>query len=494
MLKGRKTITALVLAVLMPAVAGGQEVAEVVEIGQEQEQEQEQEVTDGLVPPARVFSGPVKRTVSSSKQFHIYADTQRLRAAFAVYAEEVKRDYLRMLKAKDDWGYPIVVRVVADRIGSGREAVRSRTEEVVGAGFRFVIRAELTRDFSREGLREELVRMLMAEHVLRGYESAPANSGVLVPAWLHAGVLEAMSYRKVGRASDVFASIMDRGLMMAVEDLLRGNPARMDSLTEAMWRASSGALVMTLLGQPSGAERFQGMIGRMAVDGGDVDFLLRKSFPGFRASRNGIEKWWALQVATMAQPTVFDLFGPEESEALLVEALQIYYPEEELSAEGTPGEASGAPDGEAVALPAEISVANGWQKCDIADFGKVIARGDVALLVRRNRLALLNLELRAFQLVRPIVAQYREIVGQIAEGKTKGLGERLRLLAAQRADLLADAKAVEDYMNWFEATQMTQWSDGFDRYFDVVRKLEASRPKRLNPISRALDEVERELE
>ena len=62
------------------------------------------------------------------------------------------------------------------------------------------------------------------------------------------------------------------------------------------------------------------------------------------------------------------------------------------------------------------------------------------------------------------------------------------------AVLAADAKAVEDYMNWFEATQMTQWSDGFDRYFDVVRKLEASRPKRLNPISRALDEVERELE
>ena len=116
------------------------------------------------------------------------------------------------------------------------------------------------------------------------------------------------------------------------------------------------------------------------------------------------------------------------------------------------------------------------------------------MLMRRNRLALLNLELKSFQLLRPIIAGYREVVGQIAEGKTKGLAEKLRLLAVRRADLMADAGAVEDYLNWFEATQMDQWSGEFEAYFEAMRKLEAARPKRMNPIPRALDEAERELE
>src|SRR6185295_654054 len=67
---------------------------------------------------------------------------------------------------------------------------------------------------------------------------------------------------------------------------------------------------------------------------------------------------------------------------------------------------------------------------------------------------LLLLAARANPALRPIVQDYHQLVAQLALGKNHGVAARLSDLKSLRTRLVARMIEIDDYMNWFEATQL----------------------------------------
>ena len=53
---------------------------------------------------------------------------------------------------------------------------------------------------------------------------------------------------------------------------------------------------------------------------------------------------------------------------------------------------------------------------------------------------------------------------------------------------------IDDYMNWYEATQMESQSGAFNDYLKAANQSQVSAPKRHDPLSVYLDALEDQIE
>jgi 5'-deoxynucleotidase YfbR-like HD superfamily hydrolase len=90
--------------------------------------------------------------------------------------------------------------------------------------------------------------------------------------------------------------------------------------------------------------------------------------------------------------------------------------------------------------------------------------------------------------LRPIVAEYQQLVALLAKGRRTGLGQRLGRVKSLRAQIVARMNKVDDYMNWFEATQARTGSGVFADYLNAAEKNENT-PRRRDALSVYLDSV-----
>lgn len=202
------------------------------------------------------------------------------------------------------------------------------------------IQVALCESFRFADLREELVRFFLMDYALRNHVNVPLlveqRGSDLIPQWLWAGVSEAVGFREDGEPSELFAAIYQAGTMMGVDDIIKANPDEMSSLSRAVYRASAGGLVLTLLQHDAGPARMRNFIDALASEPQDQEALLRKYFPGVSDSSNSLEKWWALQTALLAKPTSLDIFSIPETEEKLKRALVVAFMEDRAA--GTGGE------------------------------------------------------------------------------------------------------------------------------------------------------------
>ena len=120
---------------------------------------------------------------------------------------------------------------------------------------------------------------------------------------------------------------------------------------------------------------------------------------------------------------------------------------------------------------------------------------DRAAILSGTSLALTKLSIRAHPLYRPLIADYLAVIKDLETGKhLKDLPERLRKTDATTASLRAELSRIEDYLDWFEATQQEEQGDEFRDYLRAEDELKRPPPPRNDPISRYLDEVAREFE
>ena len=95
---------------------------------------------------------------------------------------------------------------------------------------------------------------------------------------------------------------------------------------------------------------------------------------------------------------------------------------------------------------------------------------------------------------RPIAREYQQIVAVLARGKRRGIAKRLSRLEATRKQLAARMSDVDDYMNWFEATQMKSGSGNFIDYLKAVDQSQLSAPRRRDPLSAYVNALEDQFE
>ncbi len=456
-------------------------------------------------PPA-VFRG--------DRQVRLKGGDPYTRAKFSVFLEELRGDFRDLLYKRrpgtptppDFWSVPVQVRLWG---GFGDVHVGEETLTTLRLDQHFAIEMEvqLHDRFDEDAFRLAVVRALLLEMVLAPWVENPGgfpledDAKLKAPEWIAHGFDQILLHRRGGGSGAFYRGLLESGQTMApVEIFSLADAASLDPVRLGIFRASAAAMVEALLGQPDGDAGLRGFLGDLGRPAPPAtEALLRQHFPAFRELDQGLEKWWALELASLGRRQSLDYLDRAETENLLDEALAIRF-------DGAP---SATPDGTPIATPVERA---GWRV--FPGFPKSKSKGKAEspapaafvgtldqfdLYLRRDgvreRLSEAHGRLQVLKrsgspLYRPVFAAYEGGIQRLLKGDTKDLAAEFASIAEMRKKVGETLARAEDYLNHFEAARAPRRSDAFDGYLKTRRALDKAKPKRQDAISRHLDSLE----
>lgn len=277
------------------------------------------------VPPTALSTNKGIHSTSSSGQFIVHGNDLPLRSAFSSRCEEIHDELRQLLRDQQPWVLPVVVLLNSgDAARKADKAVAMTLSEVTHGGFHIQVTVNLRPDLRPTDFRAELVRGLLAERVLR-HQKEPVKRPSILPDWVYTGVMEALDYRKQARPSTLFAAIFKSGKIFGIEEIIEASPTQMDALSKTIYRTSCCALVLALLDQPEGGARLNRFLASLAGDARPERQLLDQAFPSFTTSPASLNKWWALQLASLSRPGMSEPLSADATLAALEDALTLQY-------------------------------------------------------------------------------------------------------------------------------------------------------------------------
>lgn len=281
--------------------------------------------------PTRSDKIPVVTSTSASGQFRVHGNDLSLRSRMSSHLDDIAKELRAALKDGDQHLIPVNV-----RLSQGEEALKTTSAgappvgiqitEVEGGGFHLQLDIRDVPALKLEDIRRETVRILLAERILRGHATAtPPKDRLLLPDWVFTGTLQTLDFRAAERPATMFAAIFKSGRIYGIEEIIEASPMEMDSLSRAIYETSCGALVMALVEQPDGGKRFNKFLNTLPVNPKPERELLNEAFPGFAASTSSLNKWWSLQLASLAKRRAADPLNADETIRALEEAVIIRY-------------------------------------------------------------------------------------------------------------------------------------------------------------------------
>ncbi|PYL26958.1 MAG: hypothetical protein DMF37_00105 [Verrucomicrobia bacterium] len=139
-------------------------------------------------------------------------------------------------------------------------------------------------------------------------------------------------------------------------------------------------------------------------------------------------------------------------------------------------------------------IAETGKPVDLSALARQKASASEKLALNQLSQALLLFIGQANPVLRPVAREYQEIATRLARGKRRGITKRLARLEITRQTLTARMSDIDDYMNWFEATQMESGSGVFADYLRAADQPSAAESRRRDPLSVYLDALEDRLE
>lgn len=274
---------------------------------------------------------PIVSSTSASGQFRVHGNELSLRSRMSSHLDEIASELRAALKDGEAHVIPVNVRLSqgAEAIkltSAGTPPVGVQITEVEGGGFHLQMNICDVPALKLKDIRRETVRILLAERILRGHRTAtPPKERLLLPDWVFTGTLQTLDFRSAERPATMFAAIFKSGKIYGIEEIITASPTEMDSLSRAIYDTSCGALLMALIDQPDGGKRFNKFLNNLAVNPKPERTLLDEAFPGFAASSSSLNKWWSLQLASLAKRRVADPLSADETIKALEQALTIRY-------------------------------------------------------------------------------------------------------------------------------------------------------------------------
>ncbi|PYL57558.1 MAG: hypothetical protein DMF31_10510, partial [Verrucomicrobia bacterium] len=231
-------------------------------------------------------------------------------------------------------------------------------------------------------------------------------------------------------------------------------------------RAYSVAFVQLLLDEGGGHARLAQYVSNISHASNDPIADLKVSFPPLREE---MERKWQSMVARLSEHQTYQFLTFAESERRLDELLQI--------------KVSGG--------------SRNWEPSNPVDLNELARRKlstDEKSAVNQMSQDLLLLIASAHPVLRPVAREYQQIAALLVRGKRRGIAKRLARLNFTRRDLATRMGEIDDYMNWFEATQMDSQSGAFNAYLKAANQSQVSAPRRRDPLSVYLDALEDQVE
>jgi hypothetical protein len=418
-----------------------------------------------------VFAAPVltatpERSVSTSRQFLVYGTDAQLRGVICDLAERTKRDLLKLVDQRDEWATPIIV--LAQYPQANLPECPRAALNVAQTGFGLKLQLELTiaSDVSLPGVRRELLRALLIEMMYRSRTSLPAGTACVPPPdWLLDGIPPEQGEVEGRRLSAILSAPVTARKILSLETFLRLRKfSDLDGPGRSLCGAYSFALVDLLTHTPDGRRRLSRFIVDIPSASDDPMASLGTHFPEL-SDANRAEKAWSLHLARLALSQPFQVLSAEETEKKLNELLIVSF-------------SDGVEE----------------RKYRLDEFAKFIrhAAAKVALTQCARDLSLFATH--ANPIYRLVIGDYARIATGLAQGRRNGMAERLARLSAAREALVTTVEAIDDYLNWFEATKSLHPSGVFADYLRAAEWTTAPERRKRDPISVYLDVLEAEFQ
>lgn len=281
------------------------------------------------VPSSPLRTGPAKTgsSTSTSGQFIVHGDDLTLRSAFSTKCEEISEELRLLLKDKKPWVLPIVVLLTTgDTAKKADKPISTVISQLTHGGFHLQVNVSMRPGLRPTDVRKELIRALLAERILRDQKEIATKRSLLLPDWLFLGTLEALDYRQRARPSALFAAIFKSGKIYSIEEIIEASASDIDDgLSKIIYQTSCCALVMALLDQPEAGLRVGKFLSALASDPRPERDLLNQWFPNFATTDTSLNKWWALQLATLASPSMAEPLSPTDTFKALDDALTLRF-------------------------------------------------------------------------------------------------------------------------------------------------------------------------
>jgi hypothetical protein len=408
-----------------------------------------------------VRATPPENSVSPSRQFVIYGADAQLRGAVSDLAERTKADLLTLLRQRDNWIVPIVVNLQPQQANLPEIPPAGLRFSQTGFGLKLQVDLTISKNLDASLVQRELLRAILLEMIYRKQSHIAAGSMFVEPPdWLIDGLLALAPGSDRGQLVEALTSA-DK--TEPLEAFLRQRPRFLDSAGRTLYRAYSFVLVQMLIDGRSGPARLTQYIGHLSNASNQPLADLKTQFPFLGSDP---EQIWQSTLSRSRTLQTYQLLSFAESERRLDELLRL-----KIAEANKPARLVGLDE----LVRHKISAA------------------DKMALSELNRELLLFVA-QANPVVRPIAREYQGIVALLARGKRNRIAKRLARLEVTRKQLAARMGDIDDYMNWFEATQMKSRSGNFRDYLKAVDQSQLSVPKRHDPLSVYVDALEDQLE
>lgn len=414
-----------------------------------------------IVTSQLLFAAQQERSVSPSRQFIVYGADAVLRGAVSDAAERTKANLLALLRQRDDWAVPIVLNLQPQQANLPELGAAELRFSQTGFGLKLQLDVTFSEDVDISLVERELLRAILLEMIYRKRTQLAAGSTFVEPPdWLIDGTLALAPGHDRGQLVEALTATDNTPTL---EKFLQQRPAILDSAGRVLYRAYSLALVQMLLQPKDGAARLAQYIGRLSDASNDPLTDLKAQFPLLRSDA---EETWQSNLRQLRNFQAYQLLTFAESEQRLGELVQV-----------------------------NISEVNRPPK--LTSLGELAKRKPSA----NEKMALNNVSHELFVFVvqanpvlRPIAREYGEIAALLARGKRKGMVKRLSHLETTHKQLASRMSDIDDYMNWFEATQMKNGSGNFTDYLKAIDQSQLSISKRRDPLTVYVDALEDQLE
>jgi hypothetical protein len=401
-----------------------------------------------------------EHSVSPSRQFIIYGADAATRGAISKLAEQTKANILALLRQRDEWKTTVVINLQSQQANLPEIPPSDLRVSQTGFGVKLQLNLTVGQNLHRSLSERQLLRAILLEMIYRDEgDLVPGTTLVEPPDWLVEGMLGLTPERK---RETFIQTLSITNKEKTLGEFLGRRFDLLDSAGRTLYRAYSVALVQVLLDEGGGA-RLARYIATLSQASNDAVADLKARFPQLR------EEKWRSTVARLSEHQAYQLLTFADSERRLDELLQIKI-------------SDGSPDG-------------GKQKTvNLSELALRKASPVEKTAIDQMSQALLLLVGTANPVLRPIAREYQRIAALLIRGKRRGIAKRLSQLEVTRKELAVRMGDIDDYLNWFEATQMESPSGAFNDYLKAANESQVSMPRRRDPLSVYLDALADQIE
>jgi hypothetical protein len=406
-----------------------------------------------------------ERTLSTSRQFILYGTDVGLRGAISHVAEETKTNLLSILRRSDSWKTPIVINLQFPQANVPEIPPAQLRFSQTGAGLKLQLDLTISSDFNSAAIERELLRAILLELIYRQQpDLAPGTAYVDPPDWLLDGIVAVRPGRDPKQLVEALEPLIATDKIAPLEGFLRQRPAFLDASARFLFRAYSAALVRWLVDGPEGRLHLGQYIDNLSRASNDPLADLKTYFSALNG--DSAEMTWRFRVGRFCDAQGYQLLTFAETERRLDELLSIKLAEAKSPSNG-------------VSALQDLT-------------GKKISADQSKALVQLGA-SLTLLQMRAHPILRPIVTEYEQICYLLANRKKSAANERLQRVQTLRLRIASRMSKIDDYMNWFEATQARTTSDAFADYLNAVEAQSEIAPRR-DALSVYMDAVEGQIQ